>query len=256
MVNCRGNLDLIICRTRTSHFQNLFKIHNFSPIFTKSIFTNCKQIKCTLSQVMEMMFIAVLLMSLIMFMFSLDMADQDPIDPSKMIGGRRAMTQSHRRERQSGHIPKRGRGRRGDSSGSSQATQLEESQVVDPSVVEYLNYQDQVHHDMTDGGYDQDHIPQQQHVGDDNDIAAAAAPEVLPVDPPFPGGPADLSLLHSYASHVALPLWYNSDNTRFLAHFPGFYSVDPNTDYMENYPVAARWKLHKGHGECNSPIFS
>nr|ABN09180.1 IMP dehydrogenase/GMP reductase, putative [Medicago truncatula] len=140
-----------------------------------------------------------------------------------MIGGRRAMTQSHQRERQSGHIPKRGRGRRGDGSGSSQATQPEESQVVDPSQLfdqselEYLKYQDQVHHDVTDGGYDQDHIPQQQHVGDDDDdIAAAPAPEVLPVDPPFPGGPADLSLLHSYANHVALLLWYNSDNVRKL----------------------------------------
>ncbi|KEH28776.1 hypothetical protein MTR_4g011990 [Medicago truncatula] len=54
---------------------------------------------------------------------SSDMANQDPIDPSKMIGGMRAMTQSHRRERQSGHIPKRGRGQRGDGSGSSHATQ-------------------------------------------------------------------------------------------------------------------------------------
>ena len=59
--------------------------------------------------------------------FCVDMADKDPVDPSKMIGGRCAMTQSHRRERQSGHIPKRGRGRRGDGSGSSQATQHEES---------------------------------------------------------------------------------------------------------------------------------
>ncbi|XP_039690598.1 protein MAIN-LIKE 1-like [Medicago truncatula] len=148
------------------------------------------------------------------------MADQDPIDPSKMIGGRRAMTQSHRRERQGGHIPKRGRGRRGDGSGSSQATQPEESQVVDPSQpvdqtgVEYLNYQDQVHHDVTDGGYDQDHIPQQQDAVDEDDIAAAAAPKVLPTDPPFPGGPEDLSLLHSYADHVALSLWYNSNNVR------------------------------------------
>jgi len=38
------------------------------------------------------------------------MSEQDPIDQSKMIGGRRAMTQSHREERQRGHIPKRGRG--------------------------------------------------------------------------------------------------------------------------------------------------
>ena len=37
--------------------------------------------------------------------------------------------------------------------------------------------------------------------------------------------------------------------TWFLAHFPGFFNVDPNTDYIENYLVAARWKLHKGHGE-------
>ena len=79
--------------------------------------------------------------------FCVDMSDQDegpPIDPSKMIGGRRAMTQSHRRERQSGHIPKRGRGkggRRADGEGSSQATQLKQSQVVEPTQeVEYLNF--------------------------------------------------------------------------------------------------------------------
>jgi hypothetical protein len=46
------------------------------------------------------------------------MSDQDqrqPIDPSKMIGGRRAMTQSHRKEkeRKNAHILKRERGRRG-----------------------------------------------------------------------------------------------------------------------------------------------
>jgi len=35
----------------------------------------------------------------------------------------------------------------------------------------------------------------------------------------------------------------------FLAHFPDFFSVDPNTEYIENYPVAARWKLQKGHRE-------
>ena len=35
----------------------------------------------------------------------------------------------------------------------------------------------------------------------------------------------------------------------FLAHFPKIFSVDPNTDYIENSPVAARWKLQKGHGE-------
>ena len=34
-----------------------------------------------------------------------------------------------------------------------------------------------------------------------------------------------------------------------MAHFPEFYSVDPNTDYIGNYSVAVRWKLHKGHGE-------
>jgi len=35
----------------------------------------------------------------------------------------------------------------------------------------------------------------------------------------------------------------------FLAHFPDFYSVDPNPNYIENYPVAAKWTLQKGHGE-------
>jgi len=152
------------------------------------------------------------------------MSDQgQPIYPSKMIGGRRAMTQSRRKDRQSGHISKRGRGKgRSDGSGASQATQPEQSHVVDPTQeVEYLNYQDQVHHDVTDGGYDQDHIPEQQHIPDEDDIAAAAAPAVLPLKPPFPGGPENISLLHSYAKHVTLPLWYNSDNVSviFLFYF-------------------------------------
>jgi len=44
---------------------------------------------------------------------------------------------------------------------ASQATQPEQSQVVVlTQEVEYLNYRDQVHHDVTDGGYDQDHIPE------------------------------------------------------------------------------------------------
>ena len=98
--------------------------------------------------------------------FCVDMSDQhqgQPIDPSKMIAGRRAMTQSHQQERQSGHIPKRGRGkggRRVDGEGGSQATQSEQSQVVDPTQVEYLNFQDEIHHDATDGGYDHQHIPE------------------------------------------------------------------------------------------------
>ena len=81
--------------------------------------------------------------------------------------------------------------------------------MVDPTH-EYLNYQDV--HDVTDGGYDEQYMLEQQHIPDDDDIAATVAPEVLHVDPPFPGGPEILSLLHSYAKHVALPLWYNSDN--------------------------------------------
>ncbi|RHN70599.1 hypothetical protein MtrunA17_Chr3g0137281 [Medicago truncatula] len=158
-----------------------------------------------------------------------DMSDQNPVDPSKMIAGRRAMTQSHRKESESGHIPKRGRGRRVDGSGSSQeasrATQPEESQVVDPSQqVEYLNYQDQVHHDVTDGGYDQDHILEEQHIADDDDIAAAAALEVLPVDPPFPRGPEDLSLLHSYVKHPSIPytLHHKQEHSDF-SNFPFYF---------------------------------
>jgi len=43
------------------------------------------------------------------------MCEQEPIDPSKMIGGSRAQTQSYRKEkeRRNAHISKRGRGRRG-----------------------------------------------------------------------------------------------------------------------------------------------
>ena len=165
-----------------------------------------------------------------------DMADQEPIDPSKMIGGRRAQTQSYRKEkeRRNAHIPKRGRGRRGgDGSGSSQPSEAsqappEESQVVDPTqAVEYLNYQD--HHDVTDGGYDEQYMPEQPHMPeepDEDDIAAAAAPEVLPTDAPFPGGPQDISLLHSYASHVALPLWYNKDDVSIFFFKCSFLNVN------------------------------
>ena len=89
--------------------------------------------------------------------------------------------------------------------------------------MEYLNYQDQVHHDATDSGYDQNHIPEQQHKPDDDDIAAVAAPAVLPLEPPFPGGPTNISLLHSYGNQVALPLWYNSDNVSVI--FFTFFSL-------------------------------
>lgn len=58
--------------------------------------------------------------------FCVDMSDQhqgQPINQSKMIGGRCAITQSVRRERHSGYIPKRGRCEgRSDGSGTSQAT--------------------------------------------------------------------------------------------------------------------------------------
>nr|ABN09750.1 IMP dehydrogenase/GMP reductase, putative [Medicago truncatula] len=45
--------------------------------------------------------------------------------------------------------------------------------------------------------------------------------------------------------------WGKRDTTHlwFLVHFPKFYAVDPNTKYVENLPVAAMWKLQKGHGE-------
>ena len=96
--------------------------------------------------------------------------------------------------------------------------------MVDPNQeVEYLNYQDQVHHNVTDGGYDHDHISEQQQRPDEDDIATAAAPAVLLSEPPFPGGPENISLPHSYANHVALPLWYNSDNV--IVIFFTFFSL-------------------------------
>ena len=106
------------------------------------------------------------------------------IDQSRLISGRLAMTKSARRERQNNHIPKRGRGkgRIGDDAESSQATQSTQSQVVDPTQVEYINYRDQIH-DATDGGYDQQHVPDGGHVQkgegenvlDADDIAAQTA---------------------------------------------------------------------------------
>jgi len=104
-----------------------------------------------------------------------------------------------------------------DGEGSSQATQPAESQVVDPTQVEYLNYQDEMHHDVIDGGYDDQHILDDVvPVLDQDDIAEATTLSTLPNQAPFPGGPEDTSLLVSYANHVTLPLWYNSNNVSVI----------------------------------------
>ena len=75
----------------------------------------------------------------------------------------------------------------GDGAESSQATQPTQSQVVDPTQVEYLNHQEQIR-DATDGGYDEQHIVDGGGVhngeGEDDivlvldeaDIAAATTP--------------------------------------------------------------------------------
>lgn len=132
------------------------------------------------------------------------------------------MIGSVRRARVNTHIPKRGRGRRSnlnDGEGSSQTTQ---SQVDDPT--QYLNYQDQVY-DTTDGGYDNqqfsdgDNVQQGEDVVpqlDEDDLASQATPKQLPDQPPFPGGPLNISLLSSYALHFALPLWYNANNVSVI----------------------------------------
>jgi len=105
----------------------------------------------------------------------------------------------------------------GDVAESSQTTQPKQSQIVDPTQVECLNYQDQIH-DATDGGYDEQHIPdgggvQQGEVEDEevpvldaDDIATHTTLEILPDQSPSPEGPLDTSLLFSYAEHVALRL--------------------------------------------------
>jgi len=69
--------------------------------------------------------------------------------------------------------------------------------VVDPTQVEYVNYQDQITI-TTDSGYDDQHISEgASHVLDTADIAAATAPKTLPDQLPFPEGPEDTSLLVS-----------------------------------------------------------
>ena len=35
----------------------------------------------------------------------------------------------------------------------------------------------------------------------------------------------------------------------FLAHFPSFFSIDDDSDYIPNYLIAAKWAIHKDHGE-------
>lgn len=78
----------------------------------------------------------------------------------------------------------------GDVVESSQATPPEQAQMGESTQVEYLNYQDQIHH-VTDGGYDQQHIPDgggvQQGEGEDDDglvldaddIATQTSPQIL-----------------------------------------------------------------------------
>ena len=34
-----------------------------------------------------------------------------------------------------------------------------------------------------------------------------------------------------------------------MAHFPSFSSVDENPNYIQNYPIAAKWMIQRGHGE-------
>jgi len=61
--------------------------------------------------------------------------------------------------------------------------------------VEYVNYQDQIH-DATDGGYDDQHIPEDDVlVLDADDIVVATASATLPDQPPLPGGPEDISVV-------------------------------------------------------------
>jgi len=55
----------------------------------------------------------------------------------------------------------------------------------------------------------------------EDDLAAEAAPEQLPDVPPFLGGSTDISLMSSYASHIALLMYYNANNVSvnfFLLH--------------------------------------
>jgi len=117
------------------------------------------------------------------------------------------------------------RGRRSNHNDGESSTQSSQSQVEDPT--QYMNYQDHLH-DAMNGSYDaqqfldvvegrdvqqgEEIVPQP----DANDIVAQATPEQLPKVPPFPGGPADISVLSSYASHVALPLWYNANNVSVI----------------------------------------
>jgi len=128
-------------------------------------------------------------------------------------------------ERVNAHIPKRGRGRRSNRNDGERSTQPTQSQVEDPT--QYMNYQDELH-DAIDGGYDSQQfldlveggdVQQGEDVvprPDVDDIAAQEAPKQLPEVPPFPGGPTDISVLSSYASHVALPLWFNANNVCFI----------------------------------------
>jgi len=94
--------------------------------------------------------------------------------------------------------------------------------------MQYLNYQDQIH-DAIDGGYVDQHIPNGGDVeqGEDDvvptidadDIAAETAPQILHDQPPFPGGPLNMTLLSSYVEHVTLQLCYNSNNVSIIFKF-------------------------------------
>jgi len=92
--------------------------------------------------------------------------------------------------------------------------------VVDPTLVLVYDPQDEGY-DLTDQHYmdwpEEPYFQPQEEKnddveaeGEDGDTYEDQGGHVVGL--PFPGGLEDISLLSKYAKHVALHLWYNTDN--------------------------------------------
>ena len=144
------------------------------------------------------------------------------------------MTNSYRRELREAnpYIPKRGRRRNPGGAESSHAAEL---QVVDLTHVlqfdEGYDPTEQHYQPQEEDSFYQPHEEEDDDDGEEEEVEAKGEPEpdgddqgddegaahgVPIVGPPFPGGPRDISLLSKYVKHVAVAIWYDTNNVSVL----------------------------------------
>ena len=139
--------------------------------------------------------------------------------------GKETMTRSVTKEREEAnpHIPKRGRRR---NPGGVEKSHAAQSQVVDPTPVPVYDTQDegydsteQHYIDGPEGSYFQPPEVEDDEAESEVEGEAQEVGHAIPEGPPFPRKPENLPILCKYASHVAVPLWHNTDNISVCIRF-------------------------------------